>query len=62
MNDNEIDMMKVGNKIFKYFTLGLIIAISASYVSSQKIEQDNIFMIAAISSLAYAILDTPIFS
>lgn len=62
MYSEEIDTEQVVKKIFKYFTLGLIISLATSYVSGKKIEQDSIFMIAAVSSLAYAILDTPFFS
>lgn len=53
----EINMCNVITKSFKYFILGVTIASVSYTIPKNKIDLDSILIIAAASTLIYAILD-----
>jgi xanthine/uracil permease len=44
-------------KLVKYLLFGLVVAISIRYVSTNKVENKEILMISAISSITFGIVD-----
>jgi len=58
MNNNLIDInLDKKKKLIKYLLFGLIIGISVRYIPTNKINNNEILMICAISSITFGIID-----
>ncbi len=56
-----INIHNVVSKIFKYFLMGMFLAIIAYTVPAKKIDGDSILLLAISSSFIYSVLDMYIF-
>lgn len=54
---SDINVCNVMSKSFKYFVLGMGVAVVSYTLPKNKIDMDNILMIAISASLIYGILD-----
>lgn len=56
-NSLRVEDMDRKKKLVKYLLFGLVVAISIRYVSTTKIDNKEILMISAISSITFGIVD-----
>ena len=64
MNMSNVDMTTVVRKAFNYLVEGLVVAIVAYMLPQKKLKLEEIFVLGAVASCTFAILDVfaPAFS